>query len=50
MDVYNQSEHKLSKMWSWKLLMLHWRSFSEWGGDRDAVSLAYQSCQYIDYA
>jgi len=50
MDVGNQSEHKLAKMRIYKLLMLGWRSFSQWGDTPVAVLIANISCQYIDYA
>jgi len=33
-----------------KWLSIHWRSFSEWGGDRAAAFFAYKSWQYIGYA
>jgi len=33
-----------------KLLMLCWRSRLEWGGDRVAISIANNSCQYVRYA
>jgi len=33
-----------------KSLTLRWRSFSEWGAERVAVSYAYKSSQYIGYA
>jgi len=41
MDVCNQVELRIPKMQNWKLLTLRWRSFSELGSDRLAVSLAY---------
>jgi len=40
----------LPNMQQLKLLTLRYRSFSEWGDDRGAVSFANKSCQYIDYA
>jgi len=39
----------LYKMQHPKLLMLCWRSFSDWGWDHLAVSFAHQGCQYVDY-
>jgi len=33
-----------------KSLMLGSRSFSQWGSDRAAGSIAYKSCQYVGYA
>jgi len=31
-------------------LMLHWGSFSEWGSDCVAFSVAYKGCHYFGYA
>jgi len=37
----------LSYLQHWELLMLRWRSFSEWGCDCVAITFAYKGCQYI---
>jgi len=39
----------LYKMQHPKLLRLCWRSFSDWGWDHVAFTLAHQGCQYVDY-
>jgi len=46
----DQSTVQLPYLHNHKLLTLRWRSFSEWGDDRVAVSFANKSYQYIDYA
>ena len=47
MDFCNQSEHKLTKMRSWNLLTLRWRSFSGSGGEHVAVVVPSKGCHYL---
>jgi hypothetical protein len=50
MDVYNQLEHKLPTILTWKSLTLQCCSFLEWGGDRIAECFCSKSWQNIGYA
>jgi len=47
MDVYNQSEHKLPKMRSYKLFTLRWRSFSGCGRENVALVFPSKPFQYL---
>jgi len=49
MNGCNQSSPRLPKMDTEKLLMLCWRSFSEWGSDCVVYSFAQKGCQCVGY-
>ena len=48
-DVCDHSPIRLPKMQDQKLLMLHWRSFSEWGRKNVTFFFAYKGSLYLIY-
>jgi len=49
MTEWNELAVPLPRTHDWKLLMLHWRSFSRWGRERVIIMFAYKGSQYLDY-
>jgi len=46
---YDNINSELPEIQDLKSLTLHWRSFSGWGSECDAILFAYKGGQYFDY-